>query len=878
MGSDPVSAPTPDPASVTVLENGVRIIVRELRTAPVVALNLWVGTGGADDPPDRPGVSHFIEHMIFKPDGAGGGDLARTVYEAGGSTNASTSSDHTVYYQIMPANAWTQALSAQARAVRSPSFGKAAVETERHVILEELRSAEADPDRVVHRLLVETSLLKHPARRPILGTEPSITAVRSDELAAHHDAHYRGENMVIVIVGDVDAGEATERAAEAFGGQGAGDRPPRVRATEPVQEKLRARCAHAPVREVSVAVAFHAPGVLDGDIPALDALCGLLGRGRSSRLYRRLVLDEGVVSELSCGISAYRDMGLVSLRASATTHGIERIVRAVFEEAWAIAGTPPSGAEMERNLRRLEAGYLLEHETPEAMAGGLGYFALLGDHRLAETYVDRLADVTPGDMSRVAGEYLLPSRAAVLLFGPDDMACPEGDVSAFVAGSIGPAGGRETVRESRAGWRRGGFDRPMILSEARAPRRERQTLSCGATLITSHTEWLPLTSVALGLKGGHSQETDTLSGATYLMMRAALKGTRQRRGGALADEIESMGTTFSTLVERDGFGIGSTCLARLQSGAAPLLGEVLIEPALEIADVDVARTEVENEIGQLEDRPATRALLPLLPLLFPEHPYGRPLRGTRESLGRLTREDLLSNHRANQDPRNLVVCASGSVDAGALREAVERLAERLKSDRPAGGRAASVPVRVRPERVERSNRVSGQSYLAVGFRGPSAGDRDALAMRFLARALSMMGGPLWMALREGPPHAYSAHASPLLLASGGAVLFSVTARPGDEKRAEERLLEVLARLREDGLVPETLDRSRRSVAGMMEIAMQRESTRAASYAISEILGVGFERLESAPDDVRRLVNDDVIRIAREYLDPEAGYALVTLNG
>ena len=171
----------------------------------------------------------------------------------------------------------------------------------------------------------------------------------------------------------------------------------------------------------------------------------------------------------------------------------------------------------------------------------------------------------------------------------------------------------------------------------------------------------------------------------------------------------------------------------------------------------------------------------------------------------------------------------------------------------------------------------GQSHVALGLAGPSAGSDDGVALRFLTRALSMMGGRLWVALRENPPHAYSASGSTLLLAAGGAVVFSVTARPGDEEAARDGILAVLSDVRESGLSPDELERAKSYVAGTMEIAMQRESTRAASYAMAETLGVGFERMEEMPGAIRRLTNEAVIHVAREWLDPDDGVASVALR-
>jgi len=899
----------PADVQTEILDNGVRVVVREMCTAPVVALNLWVGTGAVDDPSGGEGLAHFIEHMLFKPDGASGTDLAQEVYGAGGYVNAVTGADHTTYYQVVPSTTWHQVLEAQASVIRSPRFAVDEVEMERAVILEELRSGEANPETLVWRKLMATAFIEHPLRRPVVGTESSLGALTAETLIRHYDAHYRGGNVVLVVVGDVEAAEVFTEVRRLFGGVPDGERPACWGGAEPDQTALRALSVHGAVAQPYLSMAFHVPDALHEDIPALDALSGLMGQGRSSRLRRRLALEQGLVGSIGSGIAAYRAAGLFIVRAAATSPGVGPVVTGVLDEMARLGERVPGDEEMAKNIRRLEASYLLEHETPEMLASGLGYFALLGDCRLAETYIDRLAVVTPDDVSRVARTYLRPENATIVAYGPAAGGLPEGDVSELMAerveaskrsrssdmiGAGGSSGDGEPasdpgvaegdgdvgLREHRSTWTSSGFSRPTILAERRTPVRTRESPAPGVTLIASHSDTLPLTSIAIGFRGGHCDEDQASSGSTYLAMRTAIRGSRHRSGFELADVVESMGTSLATLVDRDGFGLGSTCLSRLQNEAISLLGEVALEPAFAPEQFEMARAEVESEIGETEDHPFRRAVLNMLPLIFPEHPYGRALRGTRESVAGLSAASVRSRYLSGLSTAGLVVCASGRVDVRDLRESVLRIASRMPSANRSGETGTprvGVPGPVVREPVELHHDTPGQSQVVLALAGPAASSDDAVTLRFVTRALSMMGGPLWVALRENPPHAYSVSASPLLLAAGGATLLSVTARPGDEAAAVEGLLSVLRSVRSGGFGADDLARARSHAAGTMEIAMQRESTRAASYAMSELLGVGFERMEEMPSLVRSLTNDDVVRVTRAWLDPDAGYATVTLK-
>ncbi len=863
-----------------VLPNGLTLLVREMRAAPVAALNLWVRAGSVDDPEGLSGIAHFAEHMLFK--GAEGGsfvDIAQIVQSAGGYLNAQTGCDHTLYYQIVPADGWEEVLRAQAVAVRSPVFAPAEVERERSVIIEEAKSGENDPGTFLWRRLMETAYVEHPCRIPVVGTPEALSRVTPADLESFHRLHYAPGNLVQVVVGDVDRDEVVARAHEFFGSIPPGDSPPPPPTPEPPQTALRARNIKGGLEQSYLAVAFHTPPVLDPDIPALDALCGLLGVGRSSRLRKSLQVRQGLVSDVGAFVSAHRDLGTLVVRAVVrSADELDRATEEVFREIARLGSELVAADEMEKNLRRLEASYVLEHETSDSIAHTIGLFQTFGDYRYASDYVDRLAAVSMDDVRRVAAEYLAPARATVVSYIPAEANVPEGDRSEEVAAmvdrvSVASAG---AVRERPASWQPPGeFARPMILAERADLSYARETLPNGATLIVCESTALPISSVALGFRGGFTEEPDHLLGSTYLTQKLLTRGTARRSAEQLADDIEGLGSGIVTAVDRDGFGLGSTVLSKHFGEAAGILGEVVTEPSLPDDQLELARAEVLAEIGEIEDRPLRRAHRLLLPLIFPDHPYGRPIRGERETLGALTREELDAWRRRCYTASNLVVCVAGDLPASEIRDEFGRAFARMESGEE------SEPTRGAPSppggRVDEGAPGVEQSTVVLGFRGPAVAETDAVTARFLSRALSMMGGRLWKALRERPPYAYVAGASYLPLRSTGAFLAHATTAPGQEEAALETVLEEFGKLAREGFGAEELELAKRYYAGTLEIVMQRGATRAASFAMAEVIGVGFEHIRSMPDAVRRITNDDVVGTAQKYLGQGSGFATVTLT-
>ena len=860
--------------------------MQEVDVAPVVALNLWVGAGSAHEPAQYAGVSHFLEHMLLKGrEGDPRGFLTRTVQEAGGYLNASTGCDHTTFYQVVPAHNWREILDAQVETLRSPAFARADVDSERSVIVEEMRMSELNPSTFAWRRLMEGVFRNSGYGRRIVGNEETLSVIDGSVLSGYFLGRYVPENMVQVVVGDVDSEEVVERACELLTGapvgqhDGAGGARKERAHTRP-EWTSGASVFTGSLRQPYLVVGFEAPPVRDSDIPVLDVLCGLLGLGRSSRLRKSLQTSAGLVSDISASVVAHRDVGVVAVHAVGTSDAVPAgIVEELFGEIRRLQDTRVAMDEMVKSVRRLEAGYLLEHETVETVAMNLGFFEIMGDHRYAEEYVDRLAAVTPDDVRRAANDYLSAESAAMVAYVPEGSSAAREGADDLVSAALSGSGRTpdHLLSETPGAW--GGrerFARPHIARETPDATCSRRTLSNGASLVVRESRYLPLVSVALGFRGGFRDEPDSRIGVTSLTLKHMLRGTASRSADKLADDIEGLGSGISISVDRDGFGAGATVLSKYLREALGVLCEAVVRPAFSDEDFGAVRTEALAELGEAEDHPFRRAMLRLVPLLFPGHPYGRPIAGTAETLSAMPRESTVEWHAQRFLAGSLFVCLSGDVSAGRAADELERALAGL-SRSGATERDARITLAPRGHVDELLER-KGQSSVAIGLPGPPIGTRDSAAMHVVSSALTMMGGRLWRALRERPPFAYSVRAMPVSACEGGALVGYVTTPPGQEETAVDTFVSELSRLSGEGLSRDELERGRRYLAGMLEISMQRGAVRAASYSLAETAGMGYEHVDKLPDIVRGITNDDVVRVAGQYLTAEDGPASVILRG
>lgn len=415
----------PGTIRVERLPNGLTVALVDNPQAPLVTTALCYRAGGRDEPPGQGGIAHFLEHMMFKGSSRfGPGEVDRRTQALGGSNNAFTSHDATVYYFSFAADRWPAALEIEADRMAGLTLDPQEVESERRVILEEIAMYEDDPwDALTQR--VEAAFFgDHPYGRPVLGTREDLLATGSPELASFHRERYRPEGAVLVVAGDLGAGStggpegALDLVRNAFGGLPAGvaQRPPAPPARVP-EEMVRIERRRG---EVARFLAFlPAPCAQAAEFPAARVLATVLGAGRGSRLYRTLVDDGQLCSWASAGVSEALDPTSLSLAAEVLP-GVEprRVEELVFEVLADLVRRPPSSEEVERAREVLLADWAFGHERIAQQALALSTeLGLLGEGWTARA-LEAVVECGPDEVLAAAHAFLGPAvregKAAVV--------------------------------------------------------------------------------------------------------------------------------------------------------------------------------------------------------------------------------------------------------------------------------------------------------------------------------------------------------------------------------------------------------------------------------------------------------------------------------
>ncbi len=393
------------------LDNGLTVIIEEHGAAPVAAVQLWLRVGARNESEEEGGLSHFIEHLLFKGTPTRGpGVIDRTISGLGGEMNAATSQDFTYYHVVLPAQEAETAVDVVGDAAMHAAFDAAELERERLVILEEMRRAEDNPSAVLWRVLCRRHFSGHPYGRPVLGTSESIRGVSREAVLAYYRRHYVPSNATLVVTGSVDPERTAAHVRQVAGAwefrsaPGLDARPaPTLDSVERVQESR-------PLQQTYVGMVWRGPLVPAEDVYVVELLASILGGGRSSRLHQALRERLGLVSSISASFYVQRDAGTIMVTARTTAARWPEMEGAVLAEIDRLHAAGVTDAEFVRARTAVEADHAFGRETAEGVAYAYGVAETVWTLDFELTYLDRVRQVTRDQLHEAARRYLVLER------------------------------------------------------------------------------------------------------------------------------------------------------------------------------------------------------------------------------------------------------------------------------------------------------------------------------------------------------------------------------------------------------------------------------------------------------------------------------------
>lgn len=843
-----------------VLPNGLTLLVKSDRSAPVVSVVTHVKAGFFDEPDRWAGISHVLEHMFFKGTVRRGvGAIARETKAAGGYLNAGTGYDHTSYFTVLPASGLAAALDIQSDALRNSVIDEGELARELQVIIQEARRKRDTPSAVAHETLHEVMFDRHRIRRWRIGTEERLAQLTRDDLWTYYQSRYVPERTVVAMAGAFEPEKALELARAAYGGwpvaPGAVDPSPE----EPSRREVRARTLRGDITHAELVLGWRAVPPLHEDAPGLDLAAAILGLGRGSWLYRAL-RETGVVTSVSVHNYSPTELGVFSIGSDLVPENVPQAIELVADNVSRLTMLGPSTEDLERARTLLRARWARQMESMEGKASALAAAEALEDVGFLDREYEALGRVEVDDVRTAAGRYLQPDNVSAVAYLPEgqgeDLTAPMLE-RAFAVTALRREAPSSIVRPSaRAAASVAGRWQADVL----------HTALTGPDLLVRRKTGVPL--VTLGIYVPRAElDPPAQAGLGALVVRSSVRGAGDFDARGLAFAFERLGGTLSPSAAADWVGFSTTVLAEHLAEAATLLDLVFTQPQLNEAEVETERDLMVTEAEQVEDDMFRYPFQLAFAGAFGSVGYGLPVSGLPETLGRISSADARRWHQAMLAIRPVVV-AVGEVDA---EEASSVLAGVFGDNAAASAGQSLSPLSwvggVHAGSTVVVEREKQQSAFAMAFPGPARRDHDRAAAEVWAAVASGLGGRMFEALRDRRSLAYTVMASSWQRGRAGALLTYIATSPVREDEARAAMLEELDRFAREPVSQAELDQATSYLAGQAEVARQSAGGLAGEILEAWLIGNGLDDLEDPAAAFRMVTREDVLRVAQRYLRP-----------
>jgi zinc protease len=890
-------APKPDPNAellatiadqfkamkVATLDNGLRVYLLPVPSSPVVTTMVAYKVGSGDEEKDQTGLSHYLEHLLFKgTDKLMPGDIDRATQRNGGRNNAYTTEDMTVYHFDFAADRWKRGLEIEAERMRGTRIdAKHEFEQEKGAVVSELKGGEDQPWELEYKAILPLLFAKaDPYSHPVIGREKHVRAATAEVIKRHYDKWYHPNNAALVVCGGFDADDALATVKKLFGGIPKADLPKRKDPTKTEPRTKQVRKEFESKFDVArLMIGYNTVRAGDAEDYVLDVIDDLLSGGKTARLYKRLVEGDGLANDVGTQNNAGRHPGWFAVQVEMLKGKDRRAAeRAAFEEVAKLAETPVSADELKRVRRRMLAAFLFGKESVHEFADLIATGVTDRDLDYVKTYLDRLLKVTPDDVQRVAKELLAPGSAVVVWsVPPDDPAPVDKQVSIPRPASVGAplVGARLDGHPQGVPPRgrivgRGGQNRdtgPVALDLTKA---KRVVLKNGLVALLLENRRLPIVVADVVVTGVRLREPADLSGVMALTGDMLEEGTDTHTGEQIAAIIEATGGSLS--VSAAG-GTVKVLTPDTDTGLG-LLFECLTRPTFPKEALERKRAQLLSVIADVETQPQNRARQALNAAVYGDHPFGRSAYGSKAVVGRLTAADLKAFHTAAVVPDRTIVAVAGDFDTDAMVEKLEALTADWKP--AAGAKAVSVPAPPkdgRPGEFITPDPTAEQTHVYIGHLGVKRDDPDYYALLVMDNVLGVGPGftdRLSSTLRDRQGLAYTVTASVTGTASDQPGLFVgyIGTFATKYQWVREGFLKEVARIRDEAPTDREVADAKSYLVHSLPFTLTTNESIAGMLVAVERYGLGLDHLATYRAKVGAVTAADVQRVAKKHLDPK----------
>lgn len=825
------------------LENGMTVLVTEMPENPMVSVYALVKAGSATEGKYLgSGITHYLEHMLFKEtENREVGEISETIQSVGGSINAATSRDYTIYTITVPKESFQVALDVLADMLMNTIFSEAELEKERDVVLKEMILHEDNLDRQLIQKVYQSVYLTHPYQHPIIGYRPTFLQLDKDDLEDYFQTYYRPNNIIFSIAGNVDEEEAFASVRKAFVDF---QRKTEIsRHISPEADQIAPRFVEfqAPSKVTRAALAYRSVKLLDKDLYALDVLAMILGQGRSSRLLREFYHDQKLVYNISAWNYTPYDEGMFVVNFLSDDQNVEKVIQGIKKEIEMIKKKGVGSDEIKDAKKNVLSDYLMSKQTTGEVARSQAVNeAIAGHHDFDTDYLNGIRAVTKDDITSVASEYLNEnSLTTVVMHPPRENEMIQGD------------------------------------SESSHQSIEKVTLPNGITVLLKENTTFPIATARVFFLGGLREETEEINGVSKMLSSLLLRGTKKRDVHEINEFADSYGMSLGSYSGRNSVGISLDFLKEDTSRAMDLLYDLVAHSTFPETEIIKVKDDMRAAIRQRDDNIFQYSIHHLLTHLYPDHPFRFDQNGSFESLEKISRKNLIEFYDHVLSPQNLVVTIFGDIDASSIKENLEKSFAKIKGQDNKVARFDIEPIRQTREVVERLDKE--QAMVLFGFHGIDVDHKDKTGLEVLSGILgSSFSGRLFTRIRDQLGKAYTLGGSSVPSLDQGFIYFYALTSPENAEDVKSLMIEEIQRLQAEKVPTQELENMRQYLIGRFKSGLQTNSDVSFTVGLDELYDLGYKNYLDYQERVHAVTPADLQNLARKYLDIDKAVIQLTL--
>ncbi len=858
------------------LPNGLDVILSEDHRLPMVAVNVWYHVGPANEEPGRTGFAHLFEHMMFQGSKHIPANMHFQMLEGAGASgiNGTTDFDRTNYFETLPANQLELGLwlESDRMGYMIDKLDQTNLSNQQNVVRNERRqSVENRPYGIVEEALYHALFpTLHPYYASVIGSHADIQAARLDDVKRFFKLYYAPNNASLAIVGDIDK-TATRRLVEKyFGPLKKGPDVPPIRVETPPIGAERRLVVKDHIELPRVYVAWLTPAIFSPGDTEANITAGILGRGKSSRLYKQLVYEQQIAQDVN---AEQTSLILGSVFDIAVTvrpgHTPEEVQGALDKELDRFRNEGPDPAEVERARNGIETRMVQRLEA----LGGFGgvadrlnmYNHYLHDPGYLTQEIERYRAVTPDAVRRFAREHLATVKRIVVDAVPGDP-----DLGATVptpaAQKSAPGEGAEAVNADEAF--RADMPKPAAEKPLQLPVPQTFTLANGLTVIYLERPGLPLVAANLVIRTGSDANPPDKPGLANFTVGMLTGGTAAKSARQIADETASLGATLTTTSTMDASLVTVRSLKKNFASALALLADVALHPSFPQAEIDRERSSRLASLVQQRENPAIVADRVAVSVLYgPRHPYGFTELGTESAMKAIGRDDMQAFWKQSFAPNNAALVVTGAITRAEIKALAEKTFGGWQPGTPARqslGDLATTGAKL----VLVDKPGAQQTQVRVVTIGAPRSTPDFPAVDTMNTTLGgMFSSRININLREAHGYTYGANSRFVFRRGAGPFLVSSGVRTDVTAPAVAEIFKEIDRIAETPVTGDELALAKGRLMRSLPSEFETSDRAAAGISNLYIYNLGLDYYARFPGRVESVDRAAVQSAARKYLVP-----------